>query len=80
MQALVINPLTPTTLYAGTEFGGIFKSAIGGGTWGAVNRGLPATTVPALAIDPLTPTTLYAGTSFGGFFKSTDGGGTWSAS
>jgi hypothetical protein len=68
MDALAIDPATPTTLYAGTEYGGVFKSTNGGGNWGAFNTGLTATPVWALATDPQTPTTLYAGTSGGGVF------------
>jgi photosystem II stability/assembly factor-like uncharacterized protein len=77
-SALAIDPLTPTTLYAGTS-GGVFKSTDGGASWSA--SGL--INVAALAIDPLTPTTLYAGTSnvgvFGGVFKSADGGVSWNS-
>jgi hypothetical protein len=81
--ALAIDPRTPSTLDAGTQGAGVFKSTDGGVTWSAANSGLPANAiVQALAIDPSTPTTLYAGTGWndvGGVFKSTDGGGTWSA-
>jgi len=79
VNALAIDPRTPTTLYAAGD--GVFKSTDGGNTWSAVNTGLPALFVNALAIDPTTPTTLYAGIgiSGGGVFKSTDGGNTWSA-
>ena len=62
VHALAIDPATPTTLYAGTDGGGVFKSTDGGGSWSAVNTGLTDTYVHALAIDPATPTTLYAGT------------------
>ena len=62
VYALAIDPATPSTLYAGTGGGGVFKSTNGGGTWGAVNTGLTDTVVFALAIDPATPGTLYAGT------------------
>ena len=74
---LVIDPLTPATLYAATS-GGAFKSTNGGGSWSAVNSGLANTNVQAIAIHPTTPATLYAGIS-GGAFKSTNGGGSWSA-
>jgi len=75
ISALAIDPLTPTTLYAGTP-GGVFKSTDGGTSWSA--SGL--VNISALAIDPLTPTTLYAGSSvLGGVFKSTDGGVSWNA-
>ena len=58
--------------------GGVFKSTDGGGSWSAVNTGLPDTlAVHALAIDPTTPSTLYAGdgtATAAASFKSTDGG------
>ncbi len=75
---LAIDPTTPTTLYAGTFGGVVFKSADGGSSWSAVTD-LTGKSVLALAIDPTTPTTLYAGTEGGGVFKSIDGGGNWSA-
>lgn len=74
IAALAIDPLTPTTLYAGIDGGGLFKSTDGGVRWAAPT--LPSESVMALAIDPLTPTTLYAGTG-SGVFKSTDGGAHW---
>ena len=82
IAALAIDPSTPTTLYAGTSGGGVFKSTDGGGSWRAINTGLNTTfVVSALVIDPATPATLYAGTGRGlvsgdasGVFKSTNGG------
>ena len=74
IPALAIDPLTPTTLYAGTSGGGVFKSTDGGANWSATS--LTNIAVSALAIDPLTPTTLYAGTD-GAVYKSTDGAASW---
>ena len=68
ISALAIDPATPSTLYAGTYNGGVFKSANGGGNWSAVNAGLTNIGVRALAIDPATPSMLYAGTDGGGVF------------
>ena len=63
--ALVVDPVTPTTLYAGIRSGGgVFKSTNGGANWSAVNTGLNSF-IQALAVDPVTPATLYAGT-YGG--------------
>jgi uncharacterized repeat protein (TIGR02543 family) len=77
---LAIDPLTPTTLYAGTWIvgtqGGVFRSTDSGGHWTAVNTGITGMTVYSLAIDPLTPSTLYAGTN-GYVCRSTDSGATW---
>ena len=67
IATLAIDPVTPTTLYAGTGFGGVFKSSDGGGNWSAINDGLTNTNVQALAIDPTTSTP-YAGTGGGGVF------------
>ena len=68
-MCLAINPLTPSTLYAGTWGGGVFRSTDSGATWTAVNTGLTNQSVYALAINPLTPSTLYAGTWGGGVFR-----------
>ena len=85
VNALVVNPATPATLYAGTDGDGIFKSTDGGVTWRARSTGLTNPRVTTLVIDPSTPATLYAGTEpaqapteDGGVFKSVDGGVTWS--
>src|SRR5262249_34058955 len=91
VSAIVIDPKTPSTLYAssGDPRTGVVKSTDGGTNWTAVNAGLPASTswTPiALAIDPQTPSTLYAGvqTYFSGqwtagLFKSANGGRTWTS-
>jgi hypothetical protein len=76
VNAIAIDPVEPTTLYAGTAGGGVFKSTDGGGTWSGI--GFTDLTVFALVIDPRVPTTLYAGTD-AGVYKSADGGNTWNA-
>ena len=77
VNTLVIDPATPTTLYAGTFGGGVFKSLDSATTWSAVNAGLTDLAISTLAIDPTTPMTLYAG-EFGPLSKSTNAGATWS--
>jgi photosystem II stability/assembly factor-like uncharacterized protein len=79
ISTLAIDPITPSTIYAGTWGGGAFASTDGGNSWSAINAGLTDGYVHALAIDPRTPSTLYAGTEVGRVFKSIDGGNTWSA-
>ena len=74
----VIDTPSPTTLYAGTYAGGVFKSTNGGASWSAINSGLSGVyDVVALAIDPMTPSTLYASID-NLLYKTTNGGGTWS--
>ncbi len=65
MQALAIDPTTPTRVYAGFGGGGVFGSADGGASWRPLNAGLTNTAVFSLTIDPANPTTLYAGTMRG---------------
>jgi len=75
---LAIDPLTPSTLYAGTRGVGIFRSTDSGDHWTVVSTGstVPAQ-VTALAINPKIPATLYAGTTFGSIYRSADAGATW---
>lgn len=80
---VAIDPVTPSTVYAGTD-GGVFKSTDGGISWGLV--GLAGTRVPALAVDPSAPAHIFA-SSWAGWtqeqpvqgyiYQSTDGGITW---
>lgn len=78
VSALVVDPQTPATVYAGTDVG-VFKSTDGGSSWIASNTGLTDLVVGVLTMDPQTPATLYAAT-LAGVFKSTDGGAHWTAS
>ena len=77
IYSLAIDPVTPSTLYAGVYGGGVFKTTDGGWNWNSANNGLTSVVIQSLAIDPKTPTTLYAGTGNRGIFKSTDGGANW---
>lgn len=86
VRVIAVDPKTPATLYAGTYYGGVFKSTDSGTNWRSVNTGLTTNlNVNTLVIDPATPTTLYAGTDGGDWgtdgsvLKSTDGGASWSA-
>ncbi|HEX7580691.1 MAG TPA: hypothetical protein VF580_11880, partial [Thermoanaerobaculia bacterium] len=71
MNAIVVDPKNPSTLYLGTS-GGIFKTMDGGTTWGRVTNGIPKSCytlsgtlicsealIRHLAIDPNDPATLY---------------------
>ena len=60
VHSLAIDPLTPTTLYAGTDLG-VWRSTDSGTSWVAKNTDYNGT-VLSLAINPATPSTLYVGT------------------
>src|SRR5207245_766195 len=76
VQALVMNPAIPSTLYAATVNDGVFKTADGGQSWASATAGITARVVGALAVDPSNAATLYAG-SGASLFKTTDSGTTW---
>jgi hypothetical protein len=80
LNALAIDPVHPTTLYAGVGDAGfyitpgsagtgVFRSTDGGATWDIT--GLKDTAVTVLAIDPSDPSILYAGTQ--GIYKEPRG-------
>ncbi len=50
VAALVVDPVSPTTLYAATA-DGVYRSVDGGGTWASFNAGLPPGPARNLAID-----------------------------
>jgi photosystem II stability/assembly factor-like uncharacterized protein len=90
--SLALDPIDPSTLYAGTTNSvsavgtagffpghGVFKTVNRGSAWLAPGGGLPSVVVTAVAIAPSNPSAIYAGTSVAGVFKSTDRGQTWTA-
>jgi photosystem II stability/assembly factor-like uncharacterized protein len=79
IQTISIDPSNSSTLYVGTNGGGVFKSTNGGASWSVVNSGLTDLLVLALAVDHNNSAVLYAGTNSAGLFKSTNGGATWNA-
>jgi ligand-binding sensor domain-containing protein len=66
VNALLVDPISPTTLYAGTQKG-VFVSEDGGISWQPLDASLPSLDVRSLAIDPASGR-LYAGTWGGGVF------------
>jgi photosystem II stability/assembly factor-like uncharacterized protein len=71
VHQVVVNPDTPTTVYAVAEKVGIFRSRDGGEAWSLVH----APFAHDLAIDPVNPTTVYWG--HGGLCRSDDEVDTW---
>lgn len=75
ITSLVIDPSTPSTIYAGSNQG-IYKTSDSGESWGMVNTGLLNQEVRQLDINPNNPSILYAATA-GGVHKTSDNGGNW---
>jgi uncharacterized repeat protein (TIGR01451 family) len=80
VDALAIDPVTVTTLYAGTS-AGIYKTTDGGNNWVAQpsgNSSQQPLNVNKIVIDPTNPQTAYAATNQG-MLKTSDGGNNWVA-
>ena len=82
VRCLIIDPLDPDILYAGTFGGGVFKTIDGGANWDAFNGDfllgeLLNLTILSLAMDPDDPDILYAGTAGNGVFRSINGASNW---
>ena len=78
------DPDYPSTIYAGSNGNGIFRSTDCGATWGLVSTGAHASDMSSgnawsMAIDPVTPDTMYVVEGYGssGLWKSTNGGVDW---
>ncbi|HVQ39513.1 MAG TPA: SBBP repeat-containing protein, partial [Pyrinomonadaceae bacterium] len=81
VQTVVIDPITPSTIYAGFNSTGVFMSTNSGANWTAMNTGLATSSsrnIRSMAILPNAPGTLYVGT-LAGIFKTTNGGANWTA-
>lgn len=78
LQNLAIDPVTPTTLYAGAAGGPIFKTTDGGDNW-APSGSTPPFFPVSLAVDPHNHTRIFAAesSSAGGIFRSNDAGASW---
>ncbi len=86
-RSIVIDPVTPDTMYSGGVAGGIWKSTDAGASWDPADDLMLNLNVCALVIDPSNTSVLYAGTGEGvfsgnasrglGIFKSTDAGASW---
>ena len=76
INAIVIDPLTPSTIYIATNIFGVYKSTDGGNSWNLRSNGMESD-VMGLAIDPVTPATLYAAPRNGPIRKTTDGADNW---
>ena len=62
--SVALNPENPSTVYAGSASGGLWRSFTGGlgGDWAQVKLGFPALGISAIVIDPSDSNTIYLGT------------------
>lgn len=84
---LAVHPTNANILFAGSVYGGIFKSTDGGNNWQPVFDSTAYLSIGCITIDRNNPNVMYAGTgdpstaftafTGNGVYKSTDGGETW---
>lgn len=85
---LAVHPTNSNIIFAGSVYGGIYKTTDGGATWRPVFDSTAYLSIGCITIDKTNPNIMYAGTgdpstSFtaftgNGVYKSTNGGETWS--
>ncbi len=54
-------PQAPTTVFLGSEGGGVWRSASPAGPWKSISQSSPSLAVNAIAVDPTNPQVIYAG-------------------
>ncbi|MBI4401618.1 MAG: hypothetical protein HY581_08295 [Nitrospirae bacterium] len=77
VNTLVVDPVNPDTVYAGTT-NGLFKTRNQADSWERIGQSLPDQFISGLLIHPTQSTVLYVG-GRAGVQKSMDGGQTWQA-
>jgi photosystem II stability/assembly factor-like uncharacterized protein len=77
--AFAYDPFSPGVLFAGTYFGGLYRSADYGFSFTPITSDFSSRSVNAIAFDPAHAGTIYVGTFQGGVYKSSDSGATWAA-
>ena len=68
VSAFIIDPINPTTLYAGTDIG-VYTSADSGGSWTPLGTGLPRVAVFDMAITNIRPRKLRIATHGRGMWE-----------
>src|SRR5262249_19595233 len=65
VTAIVVDPATAQTVYAGTAQGGVYRSLDGGNAWTPLMDSAQSLAIGALALDPQNSDTLFVGTGEG---------------
>src|SRR5262249_40451264 len=71
-------PGNPARVFAGTYFGGLYRSDDAGISWALLATPFANDSVLAIALAPASPQALYVGTFGHGVARSDDGGASWS--
>ena len=74
VESVIVNPVTPTTLYAASSKAGLFQSRNGGESWSLLFAGTAGVEDPV--VNPHAPHTVYAHLPWT-LYRSDDEGDTW---
>jgi photosystem II stability/assembly factor-like uncharacterized protein len=77
---VLVDPHSPTRVFAGSAGAGLFLSADSGNSWRRTGNGLPVLELLSLASARTTPGLVYAATNGAGLYRSSDGGENFAAS
>jgi photosystem II stability/assembly factor-like uncharacterized protein len=75
VRTVEIDPNSPSTLYAGTFFGGMYKSTDSGTSWTPLTDPDVLSSIADIAVDPSNSSVAYCACE--GVYKTTDGGTNW---
>jgi len=78
ITSLLVDPLDPNMVYAGSFGGGVLKTLDAGNTWFKSGTGMPGNAaIQSLALIPSSRNIVFAGTNGGGLYRSVNYGDTW---
>jgi len=72
------DPADDSIVYAGTNFGGVYRSTDGGTTWTALSGPFSSDAIFGISIAPTSnPRSILVATQSGGLYRSANNGSTW---
>ncbi len=78
ITSVLVDPLDPKMVYAGSFGGGVLKTVDGGNTWFKSGMGMPGNAaIQSLGLIPSSPNIVFAGTIRDGIYRSVNYGDTW---
>jgi hypothetical protein len=77
INSIAVDPSSASTLYAGAQIAGLWKSTNAGQTWSPAGTGYTGDVATFLYVAPGAPSTAYAGSN-SGVFQSINDGASWS--
>jgi hypothetical protein len=75
IDSLAIDPDDPSTIFAASPGGGVWRS-LSGGAWTPLTDRMPSLQTGAMVMDPTDSDIVYVGSN-AGLYKTIDGGNTW---